>query len=343
MSALHDACARPPTKLRDVYKEYQKLRPAELDGYPGLLDTRDMQTAVDSGRVLQQHLQLPRHLRLRTVFADFLGRSDAAVSSPDLSPVYEVQDMPGLLIYPSLLPSDVQRSLLEKFLHRDVSNPQHQTNVHLFHHVLYPPPDDQGNASSFFESSASNITFQPKHPNVHKPFSTKQFLNKKLRWATLGGQYDWTNKIYPNQTPPAFPSDTKKLVEDLFPMKAEAAILNIYSPGDTLSLHRDVSEECDQPLVSISIGCDAVFITGLDSEDCTTPKSCCIRLRSGDAVLMKAASRYAWHGVPKVIEGSCPKSLREWPAELNDDAKYEQWRGWMKTKRVNLNVRQMFD
>ncbi|KXT07474.1 hypothetical protein AC578_529 [Pseudocercospora eumusae] len=340
MSALHDAHARPPTRLRDVYKEFQKLKSADLDGHVGLLDTRDMQTAVESGRVLQQHLQLPNGLC--TVFSDFLERNDAVTSSPDLK-VYEVQDMPGLWIYPSLLPPDVQRSLLDKSLHRDVSSSQHQTNVHLFHHVLYPPADDQGNASSFFESSASNITFQPKDPNVHKPFSTKQFLNRKLRWATLGGQYDWTNKIYPNQTPPAFPSDTKKLVEDLFPMKAEAAILNIYSPGDTLSLHRDVSEECDQPLVSISIGCDAVFIAGLDSEDSMDAKLCCVRLRSGDAVLMKAASRYAWHGVPKVIEGSCPKWLQEWPAELNDDAKYEQWRGWMKTKRVNLNVRQMFD
>ncbi|EME88149.1 uncharacterized protein MYCFIDRAFT_125809 [Pseudocercospora fijiensis CIRAD86] len=321
MSAPHDAHARPPTKLRDVYKQYQKLKAADLDGDTGLLDTRDMHPAVESGRLLQQHLQLPNGLpRLR----------------PALRKV-------GLLIYPSLLPPDVQRSLLDKSLHRDVSNSQHQTNVHLFHHVLYPPLDDHGNTSSFFETSATNITFQPKHPNVHKTFSTKQFLTRKLRWATLGGQYDWTNKTYPDQTPPDFPSDTKKLVEDLFPMKAEAAILNIYSPGDTLSLHRDVSEECNQPLVSISMGCDAVFIVGLDSEDPINTKLCCIRLRSGDAVLMKEASRYAWHGVPKVVEGSCPEWLEDWPAELNDDAKYEQWRGWMKTKRVNLNVRQMFD
>ena len=119
-------------------------------------------------------------------------------------------------------------------------------------------------------------------------------------------------------------------------MKAEAAILNLYSPGDTLSLHRDVSEECDQPLVSISIGCDAVFIVGVEGHD-----PAAILLRSGDAVLMSGSSRYAWHGVPKVLGETCPESIGDWPAN-NHTSQYEQWRGWMAGKRINLNVRQMF-
>lgn len=115
-------------------------------------------------------------------------------------------------------------------------------------------------------------------------------------------------------------------------MKAEAAIVNLYSPGDTLSLHRDVSEECNRPLVSISLGCDAIFTCGLDDERVAT-----LRLRSGDAVLMSGESRYAWHGVPKVLEGSCPDWMADWPGE-----QYQEWEGWMKGKRINLNVRQMF-
>lgn len=246
------------------------------------------------------------------------------------------------MIYPALLPPEVQLNLLEKSLHRDVANPVHQTNVHLFHEVMYPPLDGNGRPVSFFDHTASGIIFRPKDANVHKSFTTRQLMDRKLRWATLGGQYDWTNKAYPEQPPPDFPSDTKKLLEGLFPMKAEAAILNLYSPGDTLSLHRDVSEQCNQPLVSISIGCDAVLIVGLDSVGDDQVKFCSIRLRSGDAVLMKAESRYAWHGVPKVIEDTCPQWLENWPAS-DDSSQYEQWRGWMKTKRVNLNVRQMFE
>lgn len=116
-------------------------------------------------------------------------------------------------------------------------------------------------------------------------------------------------------------------------MKSEAAIVNLYSPGDTLSLHRDVSEECAAPLVSISLGCDAVFVCGLDGEN----ELAVMRLRSGDAVLMSDESRYAWHGVPKIVEGTCPVWMEDWPGE-----EFEEWTGWMKGKRVNLNVRQMF-
>lgn len=185
--------------------------------------------------------------------------------------------------------------------------------------------------------------FQPKDPTIHKPITTAQFLNKKLRWVTLGGQYDWTNKVYPATSPPDFPPDVKSLIEDVFPMRAEAAIVNLYSPGDTLSLHRDVSEECDRPLVSVSIGCDAIFVVGLDvGTDREDAKVVAMRLRSGDAVLMTGQSRYAWHGVPKIFGGTCPQWLESWPVVDGQEGDREQWKGWMRNKRVNLNVRQMF-
>ncbi|KAI9672939.1 MAG: Acetamidase [Caeruleum heppii] len=76
-------------------------------------------------------------------------------------------------------------------------------------------------------------------------------LEKKLRWMTLGGQYDWATKRYPSERPPAFPRDIATLLMVLFPqIRPEAAIVNLYSPGDTLSLHRDVSEQSEQDLVS---------------------------------------------------------------------------------------------
>ncbi|KAF2485696.1 hypothetical protein BDY17DRAFT_247033, partial [Neohortaea acidophila] len=253
----------------------------------------------------------------------------------------------GLFLYPSLLPPAIQLHLLDTLLHRDLSNPEHMTNVHFHHHLPYPTNKDQ---SSFFSPSASILSFTPKDPALHKPLTTQQFLNKKLRWLTLGGQYDWTNKIYPNAEPPPFPPDIKTLIEEIFPMKAEAAIVNLYSPGDTLSLHRDVSEECNRPLVSISLGCDGLFLVGLDGDDeGGESRMAVIRLRSGDAVLMSGESRYAWHGVPKVVEGTCPTWMENWPAfegvegkeGVDDD--FAKWKGWMKGKRVNLNVRQMFD
>jgi alkylated DNA repair protein alkB family protein 1 len=211
------------------------------------------------------------------------------------------------------------------------------------------PPD---HASFFSVPLDSNFTLQPKDPSTHKPILLSQFLTKKLRWITLGGQYDWTNKVYPPEQPPQFPPDIAQLLHGLFPeMHPQAAIVNFYSPGDTLSLHRDVAEHCDRGLVSISIGCDGIFILGLEDDVQNQEadehrdkiiKTVAIRLRSGDAVYMDGPSRFAWHGVPQIIPNTCPEWLKEWPAG-NDDGQFENWRGWAASKRINLNVRQMWD
>lgn len=178
---------------------------------------------------------------------------------------------------------------------------------------------------------------------------------------TLGGQYDWTQKRYPETPPPDFPRDIKDLLEGLFPgTKAEAAIVNLYSPGDTLSVHRDVAEACGKGLISVSLGCDAIFVIGTSSsasssQNSTSQKSgslgneeevpekiLTLRLRSGSAVYMSGESRFAWHGVPQIVPYTCPEYLKEWPAG-GPNGEFEDWRGWMSGKRVNLNVRQMWD
>jgi len=244
----------------------------------------------------------------------------------------------------------MQKLVLQQLLHRNLSDPKHQTNLHLHYKVPYPHNTSKfagekatNSADSFFSFSPnSTVKFEPKDSHVHKALSISQVMQKKLRWVTLGGQYDWTNKMYPQEEPPAFPADLAALLEGLFPdMKAQAAIVNLYSPGDTLNLHRDVSEECDRGLISISLGCDCIFLIGLENQVQNGISACvAIRLRSGDAVYMSKESRYAWHGVPKILSGTCPSYLEDWPA--GSDGQYEDWRGWMKNKRVNLNVRQMF-
>lgn len=66
---------------------------------------------------------------------------------------------------------------------------------------------------------------------MHKPMTVQQAMKKKLRWMTVGGQYDWTKKVYPEMLPkegdgesdggdrkdevPRFPSDLKDLIQGL--------------------------------------------------------------------------------------------------------------------------------
>ncbi|KAK8120641.1 Alkylated DNA repair protein AlkB [Apiospora kogelbergensis] len=216
----------------------------------------------------------------------------------------------------------------------------------------WQPSSDITNAPIYFHPLLpdSDVRFKPKDPDVHKPLSIKQVLDRRLSWVTLGGQYDWTNRVYPGQKPPEFPPDISGLLQTLFPETlAQAAIVNFYTPGDTMMMHRDVSEETDKGLVSLSIGCDALFMIApndynarsseLEKEFGRNPYLL-LRLRSGDAIYMTRDSRFAWHGVPKVLKGTCPDFLADWPAE---EGKYEEWKGWMKNKRINLNVRQMRD
>src|SRR5215469_8328536 len=124
---------------------------------------------------------------------------------------------PGLRIIPEILPPTVQTALLSRLLHRDLSNSIHQTNVHKFYTIPYPPTSASQPSRSFFSLPPSTTpTFHPKDPTIHKPLSVTQFLNKKLRWLTLGGQYDWTAKLYPPGQAPAFPPDIAALLKFVF-------------------------------------------------------------------------------------------------------------------------------
>ncbi len=252
---------------------------------------------------------------------------------------------------PSVVPPEVQKILLRHVIHRDLSDPRHQTNLHLHYGLPYPAAQTNSDEASFFSYPPdSPVQFTPKDPEVHNPLSIKQVLERKLHWVTLGGQYDWTNRIYPGEEPPEFPRDVASFLETLFPETfAQAAIVNFYTPGDTMMMHRDVSEETDKGLISLSIGCDSLFMIAPNDIGKMTAEErqaldgrgyLLLRMRSGDALYMTKESRFAWHGVPKVLKGTCPDYLKDWPAE---DGKFEEWRGWMSNKRININVRQMRD
>ncbi|KAI1177114.1 hypothetical protein F4777DRAFT_227466 [Nemania sp. FL0916] len=347
-----DAHEQPSDELRALWKKYYRTDHAEFANHPDIdeLDAskpRDFQLA---GNIPSEKL------RKSFQFLEDEGENGRCVIED--VPIYFHPLLPGLLIMPSLIPPTIQKSLLTKMIHRDLANPAHQTNMHLHFNLPYREGSDgvsdneNGDSRSFFSYPPdSPARFTPKDSEVHKPLSVKQVLDRRLSWVTLGGQYNWADREYPDRRPPEFPNDIAGFLHTLFPETiAQAAIVNFYTPGDTMMMHRDVSEQTDKGLVSLSIGCDALFMIapneyGKSAENAKThdeniPKKqyLLLRLRSGDAIYMTQESRYAWHGVPKVLKGTCPEFLQDWPAE---DGKFEEWRGWMRNKRINLNVRQI--
>ncbi|TGJ79499.1 hypothetical protein E0Z10_g9263 [Xylaria hypoxylon] len=359
--ATLDAHEQPSDELRAFWKKYSRTDHAEFVNHPDI-DELDVSSPGD----FQLAGSIPGE-KLKKSFQILQGDGQNAPELTKDAPIYSHPLLPGtsphlerfikfkilngaigLLILPSLLPPDVQKSLLSKMLHRDLSNPTHQTNLHLHFNLPYREGDDDDARSFFSHIPESPARFTPKDPDVHKPLTIKQVLGRRLSWVTLGGQYDWSEREYPNQLPPEFPRDIGGFLQTLFPETlAQAAIVNFYTPGDTMMMHRDVSEQIDKGLVSLSIGCDALFMiapneygkSAENKDDTSSGKPyLLLRLRSGDAIYMSQGSRYAWHGVPKVLKGTCPDFLEDWPAE---DGKFEEWKGWLRNKRINLNVRQM--
>ncbi|KAJ9296206.1 hypothetical protein DTO271G3_5347 [Paecilomyces variotii] len=342
---------RPPEPIRRRYKEYQRLQASEVDAQQDIINLQKLDPDDLPDGISLAGWKSSRELR--RAFDHFIKPGEEPSPPPrgpliEDIPILTLRSVSGLHLIPSLFPPTVQKELLSRLLHRDLRNPEHKTNVHLHYHVSYPgqtdsttnPEEADASSISFFEDDPMRM-LRPKDPETHKPITIESFLNKKLRWMTLGGQYDWTAKVYPSEPPPRFPDDIAQLLRAAFPeTEAQAAIVNIYSAGDTLSVHRDVSEQCDIGLISISIGCDGLFLISHDSgQGCEV-----IRLRSGDAVYMDGKSRFAWHGVPKVLPSTCPMWLQDWPADQNvasQDPRYQYWKGWMSGKRINLNVRQM--
>ena len=337
-----EAHAKPPEQLLRLFKRYRRASVSSLQDDNNIVDFCRGLTKEQSAHF--QFKTLSNSAKIESVFTDYLGFPSTFSHGVVLS--FSHQHFPGLCVVPSLIPLDVQKTILSRTLNRDLCNSQHKTNVHFHHDLVYPE-----RCKSFFDCDPDcKDFFVPKDPTVHKPLSVKQVMDKKLRWITLGGQYDWTKKKYPEEEPPAFPEDLRALLLGLFPSTdPQAAIVNFYSPGDQLSLHRDVSEMCDRGLISISIGCDGLFVLALEDTSCSNPElhHLVLRLRSGDVVYMSDVVRYAWHGVPLVTPDTCPDELSRWPAtsDLQRADKHsdtpDAWEGWIASKRVNLNVRQI--
>lgn len=331
----------PPPSLRAAFKYWQRI---PLQDVSDLSDVIDVASCTRDERTLQTDLTTEDNVRINAGIQKFLSypvTNRVGVSRHELVAFpggqYDLNTsgrnliLVGFFIYRSLFPAEVQLELLNKLLHRDLSNSEHNTNVHLH----YDMTDVQNGQTLFGMNTAFLI--EPLDPTIHKRITVQRMLEKKLRWVTLGGQYDWTAKVYPDQTPPPFPQDIGDLLQAIFPdVDPQAAILNLYSPGDTLSVHRDVSEECDRGLISVSIGCDALFLLG--NTDGT--RTATVKLRSGDAILMSGSARHAWHAVPKILANTCPREIAYWPSK-EEGVEYGEWAGWLNNKRINLNVRQM--
>lgn len=88
----------------------------------------------------------------------------------------------------------------------------------------------------------------------------------------------------------------------------------------------------------ISLGNAAIFLIGGLTRDVVPIP---ILLRSGDIIVMSGpACRRAYHGVPRILEGTLPAYIGN--GIDADSGSWAPYARYMDTTRININVRQVF-
>ncbi|CAH2090350.1 unnamed protein product [Euphydryas editha] len=192
-------------------------------------------------------------------------------------------------------------------------------------------------------------------------------LQKKLRWTTLGYHHNWDTKVYSEENRGELPQELAELCDVVarylgyVNFKAEAAIVNYYHMGSTLSAHTDHSEvNLDAPLFSFSFGQSAIFLIGGHDK---SHEPSAILLNSGDILVMSKQARLCYHAVPKIL----PASTQPWndheelktityndvktkyinetilvtEINKNTDKEWTHFGSYVQESRINVNVRQV--
>ncbi|XP_053951066.1 nucleic acid dioxygenase ALKBH1 [Anastrepha ludens] len=220
--------------------------------------------------------------------------------------------------------------------------------------------------------------------SLHKCNDTNEVrrMSISMRWATLGYHHDWDSKKYTEEKHGEFPKDLAALnaffatVLGFKNYESQAAIVNFYPIGTTLSAHTDHSEpNRTAPLFSLSFGQTAIFLIGGKSKE-VSPLA--IFLRSGDLLVMSGESRLFYHAVPRIMKSpdeswndlvptasttslktsSCKKPridaelLQEENSYGIDSLLYKQvvdesfwlpFKKYLNFARININVRQVLN
>ncbi|TEB35865.1 hypothetical protein FA13DRAFT_1623777 [Coprinellus micaceus] len=223
---------------------------------------------------------------------------------------------------------------------------------------------DNAPASVETYESLAQTPKPPPAPSATVPPSSPSSLLYKLRWANIGWYYHWGTKQYDfSHGKGDIDRDLRHICKSAVEAvkwdqvydatedfdwgedgngwkdwgetyEPDAGIVNFYQTKDTLMAHVDRSEVCKtSPLVSVSLGNAGIFLIGGDTRD-TEPVP--ILLRSGDVVIMSGPCRRAYHGVPRILEGTLPAHLKVGGEDWAPFAEY------LETTRINVNVRQVF-
>ena len=126
---------------------------------------------------------------------------------------------------------------------------------------------------------------------------------------TSAGEFGWVSdrrgyryeKTHPTGVNwPAIPASVLSIWREVVPeaRDPQSCLVNFYSDAARMGLHQDRDEQdFSQPVVSISLGDEALFRIGNDTRGGKTES---VWLRSGDVMVMGGEARLRYHGIDRV-------------------------------------------
>ncbi len=146
--------------------------------------------------------------------------------------------------------------------------------------------------------------YRPVMPKSGVPFSVEETNFGSLGWVSdrEGYRYAKTHPVA-GKPWPDIPPALLTLWEELagFAEPPECCLVNLYREGAKMGLHQDRDETPRAPVLSVSLGDDAVFRIGGDTRK---GKTASVKLSSGDVLTFGGVARMAYHGIDRVIAGS---------------------------------------
>ncbi|WP_417242100.1 alpha-ketoglutarate-dependent dioxygenase AlkB family protein [Celeribacter sp.] len=145
--------------------------------------------------------------------------------------------------------------------------------------------------------------FSPVTPSG-KPMSVRMTSAGRFGWVSDRGGYRY-GAVHPSGTPwPLIPPRILAIWDAVSQAarQPECCLINFYDEHARMGIHQDRDErDFSQPVVSVSLGDDALFRVGNTVRGGKTES---LWLQSGDVVVMGGDARLLYHGIDRVKHGS---------------------------------------
>lgn len=153
---------------------------------------------------------------------------------------------------------------------------------------------------------ASAPLFRPVMPGSGKPLSVRMSNFGSFGWVSDKSGYRYQAHHPVTGRPwPTIPDSILKIWNALLPEETylpDACLINFYDADARMGLHQDNDEhDLTLPVLSISLGDEAIFRLGGKTRTAPTQS---IRLKSGDAFILKREDRLSFHGIDRIIPDS---------------------------------------